>query len=119
MSQSLPRDIRTETADAAVTEFTFAKITSTGIATATAATDKIIGVFQATAATGEKVAYAAGGTVKVKLGGTVTKGAYLTATTAGAAIATTTAGDTVAAVALEAGVSGDIAEASLVFFKLS
>ena len=50
------------------------------------------------------------GIVKLTLGGTVTAGAKLTATTGGVAIATTTDTDNYGAIALKSGVSGDVIE---------
>lgn len=51
---------------------------------------------------------AIGGETKLKLGGTVAAGDKLTATTGGAGIKTITDHDLYGAIALEAGVSGDI-----------
>jgi hypothetical protein len=50
------------------------------------------------------------GTTLLKLAGTVSAGAFLTATTGGEAIATTTDGDYYGAIALYPGVDGDLIE---------
>lgn len=119
MSQSQPALLRSDTADAAVVEYTFAKITSTGLDTAATATSKIVGVFQRTAASGEEATIACGGTTKIKLVGTVSRGDKLTASTAGKAIATVTDKDVVGGVALEDGVTGDIIEMQIENYTLS
>jgi hypothetical protein len=70
---------------------------------ATAATDKIIGVTQGKYKVGEAASVklrSGAGTVKVKLGGTVTLGARVTANGSGLLIATTTAADEVVGMAL-------------------
>jgi len=51
---------------------------------------------------------ATGGKYKVKTGGNVTSGAFLTSDGNGAAVATTTDKDIYGAIALEAGTSGDL-----------
>lgn len=55
----------------------------------------------------------------IELVGTVTIGAYLTASTSGKAIATTTDKDQVGAIAQQAGVSGDIIKCKPVRLNLS
>ena len=88
---------------------------------AAAATDKIVGVLQNKPKIGEPALVRWGGTSKVKLGGTVTVGAWLTATTDGTAIATTTDKDVVIGKLLAgaSGASGDILEVQLHHFTLS
>ena len=84
---------------------------------ATAATYEILGVSHPDTVSGDfGTTVIFGGVAEVKLGGTVTKGAFLTATTAGVAVATTTAGDTVRAIALSGGVVGDVKPVLLVYF---
>lgn len=91
----------------------------TQVNVATAATDKVVGVLQNKPKSGETASIAnvsAGSTFKVKLGGTVTRGARLTANASSVAVAATqTASGTAPAVysfgeALQAGVTGDIIE---------
>ena len=57
------------------------------------------------------------GTMKVKCGGNISIGGYVTADSAGKAIATTTAGDMVIGRALEAGADGRIIEIACMFFR--
>jgi hypothetical protein len=57
------------------------------------------------------------GTMKVKCGGNINVGAYVTADSNGKAIATTTAGDMVIGRALEAGADGRVIEVELMFFR--
>jgi hypothetical protein len=83
------------------------------IVNSSAATDKHIGVLQNKPKSGQEASvrpFNAQGTGKVKLGGNVTKGAYLTADSAGEAVATTAQGDIVFGIAHEAGSDGDIIE---------
>lgn len=77
---------------------------------ATAATEGFVGIADdnGAAATDDTVDVVMEGIAEVKLGGTVTRGAWLTSDANGAAIATTTAGNEVIGRALESGVSGDI-----------
>lgn len=82
------------------------------------ATDLIVGVIRTNAAAGEAAAYQFLGTAKVKLGGTVGIGAWVTSDTAGKGVATTTDGDVVIGRALEAGVDGDIIEVQLMIHTL-
>lgn len=92
------------------------KLSSGKAVIATAATDAIVGVTNGAAKAGQVANVrlrSASGTVKVKLGGTVAVGDALTANASGLLITTTTAGNQIVGVALEAGVSGDIIEASL------
>jgi len=91
-------------------------VKQSGDATATlasAATDWLLGVIMNTPKSGENVEVfgrQGGGTGKVVLGGTVTRGAFLTADAAGKAVATTTVGNEVLGRAIQAGVAGDIIE---------
>lgn len=82
---------------------------------ASAATDLLIGTLTNKPKAGENAAIFGrfgGGTGKVVLGGTVTRGAFLTADSAGKAVATTTVGQEVLGRALNAGDAGDIIEYS-------
>lgn len=88
---------------------------------ADAATDALVGILmnKPTAAQNATVRLLnAQGTCKVKLGGTVAVGAWLTTDSAGKAISTTTDGDEIVGKALEAGVSGDIIEIVLAHGRL-
>lgn len=109
-------------ADLSGTDYRFVKMhatTANAVDAATAATDSIIGVRQNSPASGVECHVVIGGKAKLTLGGTVTVGAWLTATTAGAAIATVTLNNVVGAQALEAGVSGDVIEVLVRTFTLS
>jgi surface antigen len=100
---------RHTTADAL--PYTIAKwgATTTDVTGATAATDRICGVFtEVGAKVGEIVDVVHDGRPGVKLGGTVALGDKLTTNASGQAIATTTAGNRVLGVADSDGVSGDV-----------
>lgn len=60
--------------------------------------------------TAKRGSIALAGITQLKIGGSVTAGDSLTATTGGVGIATTTDGDRAGAIALEGGASGDIIE---------
>jgi hypothetical protein len=77
------------------------------------ATDLLLGVLQNNPASGEIAVYRFLGTSKVKLGGTVAIGDWVTTDSAGEGVATTTDGNIVIGKALEAGVDGDIIEVQL------
>jgi hypothetical protein len=85
------------------------------IEVAEGATDLVVGVLQNTPAAGEQAVYAFTGVAKVKLGGTVGIGAWVTTDGNGKAIATTTDGDIVIGryVGTAAGASGDLGEVQL------
>lgn len=75
---------------------------------AAAATDNLIGVFQhTTSAAGDEVEVAIKGRSNVKLGGTVTLGAFVTSDASGYGVAATV-GQCVIGRAMKAGVSGDL-----------
>ncbi|MBS4040405.1 MAG: DUF2190 family protein [Flavobacteriales bacterium] len=102
-------------ADLSEKQYHVAKTDATGkLVLATAATDDIIGVIN----DGGRVAgdtatvqlINGSGTFKVKAGGTIAKGAYLTTDASGQAVATTTAGNRVFGRAVRAAVAGDIVE---------
>lgn len=79
---------------------------------AAAGTDNIAGVVETGAKVGATAAYAlrnGQGTFKVRLGGTVAKGANLTSDANGAAV-TAVAGNVVFGTAVKAGVAGDVVE---------
>lgn len=84
------------------------------------ATDLIIGVIENNdGGAGAAASYQHQGIAKVKLGGTVGIGAWVTSNAAGEGIATTTNLDVVLGRALEAGVAGDIIAVQLGVFTLS
>ena len=106
-------------ADAAIVAFRFVKLTSTGIAAATAGTDKIAGVMSqdTDAAAGDTAPYTVVGVAKVEASAAIAIGAYVTATTAGKAVTTVTAGDVVRGIALEAATAdGDLINVMLTYF---
>lgn len=79
------------------------------IVQAAAATDALIGVTPLGATEAEQVCdFATEGLCPVEYGGTVTRGAFLTADSQGRAIAATAAGQRVIGMAMVAGVSGDL-----------
>lgn len=113
MSQQNEGSSKGYVATAALLEGYAVKLSAGQVVVATAATDAIIGVTQGKYAAGETASIklrSGSGTVKVKLGGTVTVGARVTANGTGLLVATTTAANEVVGVALEAGVSGDFIE---------
>jgi len=85
------------------------------IEVAEGATDLIVGVLQNTPAAGEQATYAYGGVAKVKAGGTVGIGAWVTTDSNGKAVATTTDGDIVIGrhIGTAAGADGDLIEVQL------
>lgn len=83
------------------------------------ATDLLVGVLQDNVAAGEPASYAFAGTAKVKAGGTIGIGAWVTSDASGKAVATTNAGDVVIGrhVGQAAGADGDLIEVQLAFFR--
>ncbi|EIJ33326.1 capsid cement protein [Thiothrix nivea] len=77
-----------------------------------AATDKLLGVADADAASGARVDVVLSGVADVAYGGTVARGDLLTADANGKAVVAST-GNRVVGVALVAGVAGDIGEVLL------
>lgn len=109
-------------AGADLTKGTLVKISNGTVVAATAATDKIIGVLTADVKAGQVADVRlrnAQGTSKVRAGGNVAVGDYLTADADGEAVATTTAGNEVVGMALEAGVDNDIIEVVNMFTRLA
>lgn len=110
-SSSEPR-IYTFLADAALAAYKAVKAGSDDehVAVCSAATDKIVGIVQSVSTAAEDSIEVAmpGGGAKALLGGTVAVGDLLTSDANGALIATTTANNRVIAVAMAAGVSGDV-----------
>jgi len=106
-------------ADLSAKQYYITKLTSTGVDLAGTATSLICGVLQNTPDTGEQATVQFLGTSKVKAGGNVAIGDWVTATTGGKAVATTTDKDFVVGQALEVAVDGDIFEIRLCLFTLS
>lgn len=107
-------------ADNAITANRVVKITSTGVDTATAATDAIIGVSKNAPGQGEAAAVQFAGTARVVSSGIIAVGAWVTATTGGKIIATTSDHAVVLGRALEAAAAdGDVIEIALGVFTLS
>ncbi len=116
MSQSLRGFERTKitSEDLSAKQFFIVQMDSSGdIELAEAATDFIVGVLQNKPESGQGATYRFLGTSKVKLGGTVAIGDWLTTASDGEAIATTTDGNITIGRAIEAGVDQDIAEVQL------
>lgn len=82
------------------------------------ATDLLVGVLQNTPAAGEQAVYAFGGVAKVKAGGTIGIGAWVTTDASGKAVATTTATNIVIGRALTSAVANDLVEVQLGIFVL-
>ncbi len=82
-------------------------------------TDLLVGVLQDNVDAGDPATYAFLGTVKVKAGGTIGIGAYVTSDTAGKAVATTTNGHVVIGryVGTAAAADGDLIEVQLGIHK--
>ena len=91
---------------------------SGNVEVAEGATDLILGVLQNNPASGEMATYRFGGTTKVKAGGTIAIGDWVTTASDGEAVATTTDGDIVIGKALQAGVDQDIIEVQLAIHHL-
>lgn len=98
-------------ADLSASLYFFVKLNASGnLVLGAAGTDNIVGIVQNNdGGSGAGATYRFGGTSKVKLGGTVAIGDWVTSDAAGKGVATTTDGN-VAVRALEAGVNGDIIE---------
>jgi hypothetical protein len=120
MSTQITGHVRSSTADAAITLHQVLKNTSTGVDVATAGTDKIVGVAQNAAATGEQVGVQFTGTAKCIASAAISKGAWVTATTGGKVVTTVTDKNVVLGQALEAAAAdGDFIEVQLGIFTLS
>lgn len=100
-------------AGAAITAFTIAKFGGDDETMVPAAgnTDELIGIFQHGAENGKEVRVMLGGISRLKLGGTVARGNYVTSDGSGNGVAIGSTGGTnytVIGKALASGVSGDI-----------
>jgi hypothetical protein len=88
------------------------------VVVATGPTDKILGVAnQVGFNANDQGDYITEGEAEVQCGGAVAIGDYLTSNASGQAIATTTAGNVVRAIALQAGVAGDVINVQLIYMK--
>ena len=122
MSQSQHSGSKGYKATAALGAGILVKISSGEVVVATAATDKIIGVTENSCEAGEVVSVRlrnAQGTAKVKAGGNVSVGDYLTSDADGEVVATTTVGEEVVGLALEAGADNDLIEVMLMATRLA
>jgi hypothetical protein len=120
MATQITGEVRSHTADNAITKNTVVKLTSTGVDVATAGSDKICGVAMSDAAAGDQVAVQFTGTAKIQASTSISKGAWITATTDGQAAATTTDHNVVVGMALEAATAqNDLIEVQLGIFTLS
>ena len=113
MSTYREGDYDTREAAALLVPYEVVKLDSNDrVVKAAAGTDDIKGVVQYGGKSGDSVSYArinGVGSFKVRLGGTVAKGAKLTANASGRAVTATT-GNIVFGTATAAGVSGDVIE---------
>jgi hypothetical protein len=97
-------------------QFYIVQLDATGkIEVGEGATDLLVGVLQNYPAAGEQAVYAYGGVAKVKAGGTVGVGAWVTSDGNGKAVATTTDGDIVIGrhIGTAAAADGDLIEVQL------
>lgn len=101
--------------DLSAKEFYIGQLDASGnLEVAEGATDLVVGVIRENAGgSGASATYQFLGTAKVKLGGTVAIGDWVTTDSAGKGVATTTDGNITIGRALEAGVDGDIIEVQL------
>jgi hypothetical protein len=91
------------------------------IEVAESATDLIVGVLQNYPGAGEQAVYAFGGIAKVKAGGAIAIGAWVTSDANGKAVATTTDKDVVIGrhIGTAAAADGDLAQIQLGIHKIS
>ncbi len=104
---------------AAISPYLFVKAGAADgqVAVAAAATDKLLGISnQVGFAANDTSEYVALGEAKLKLGGTVALGDPLTSDASGQGITTSTAGNRVGAIALQAGVIGDVIAVQVIPF---
>lgn len=108
-------------ADYSAKQYYIVKLSADDEATlASAASDLLLGTICNKPKAGENVEVYGrwgGGTGKVICGGSVSRGAFLTADSAGKAVATTTVGQEILGRALQAGDAGDIIEYASMFTK--
>ena len=116
MSQQINATERSGEAGETMTgkQYFIVQLDATGkIEVAESATDLIVGVLQNEPLVGEAAFYRFGGTAKVKAGGVIAIGDWVTSDSAGEGVATTTDGNIVIGRALEAAADGDIIEVQL------
>ena len=114
MAQSNPnlKTFRTAT-DMSATDYRFVKMSADTVVVLSGAGEAIIGIRQDSpdgSVTAKDVNVAISGTSKLTLGDTVTVGAYLKSDAAGAGVPSTTDTEIYGAIALEAGVVGQVIE---------
>lgn len=115
MSQQINSIERTGVAgeDMSAKQYYIVQLDATGkIEVGEGATDLLVGVLQNKPLAGEAALYRFGGTAKVKAGGAVAIGAWVTSDANGKAVATTTDGDVVIGrhIGTAAGADGDLIE---------
>lgn len=114
MSQYNTSGHKSFVATAALGEGVAVKLSSGQVIASTGATDKTIGVTTFACNAGDVVdVRLRAATAKVRAGGTIAVGDYVTTTTAGEVIATTTTGNVILGMALEAAVDNDFFEIML------
>lgn len=116
MSQSVKGFEKTLVAgeDLSSSQFFIMQLSATGaLEIGEGATDLIVGVLQNTPESGQNATYRFLGTSKVKAGGSISIGDWVTSDANGKAVATTTDGNIVIGRALEAADDGDIIEVQL------
>jgi len=123
MSQSLPTMKRTGVAseDLSAKKYYIVQLDATGgIEVGEGATDLLVGVLQNKPQSGEAAVYCFGGTSKVKAGGAVGVGAWVTSDANGKGVATTTDGDVVIGrhIGTAAAADGDLMEVQVSIFTL-
>lgn len=107
-------------ADSSITIGQIVKITSTGVAPATAGSDAIFGVAMTDASTGDMVTVRVDGVARVQASTGISIGAWVTATTSGQGVTTTTDKHVVLGRALEtASAQNDLIAVQLGVFTLS
>ena len=107
-------------ADLTSSKYCLVKLHTDGtVIVATANTDNIVGVLQNKPASGENALVRFKGTSKVKTGGAISIGAWVSATTAGAGVAVAADRKVALGRALEAADSGDVIEVQLGIFTTS
>jgi len=97
------------------------QLSATGlIEVAEGATDLVVGVLQNTPDAGEQAVYAFSGVAKVKAGGAINIGDFVTTDASGKAVATTTDGDVIIGrfIGTAAAASGDLAQIQLGISRL-
>lgn len=105
-------------AGGAINEFTIVKFGADdeNVVAATAVSETLVGVAQATVVSGERVRLMMSGISRVKIGGTVTRGDYVTTNASAQGVAAAPAAginNGILGIALQSGVTGDIIRVQL------